>query len=327
VTQVPHAAARLEVVPALAPTAEPRDLADALRRGPFHLALQAAIRATGLSLESVQRRLRAQGHQISMASLSYWQRGRSRPERPSSLAAVRTLERILELPPGSLITLLGPARPRGRWVNHVPGSVPFAALGHSERTLRMVSSRIDPDVNQRLETISHHEDLYVDAEGRGYRQRIRRVLRARSDGTDRMIVVIVADDPGNPRPSFSPLLNCRLGRVVHDDEEDVTAAEMIFHRPLRAGETYLAEYEVVAHDLTTRASRLEVGFRQPTRECVLQAVFHPSAIPIRCYPVWQPQTRQPSPLDPELHIEASGSVHVAFTDLPAGRYGLYWEWD
>lgn len=326
-THISHATARLEVVPGLAPAAEPRELGEALRRGPFHIALQAAIRSSGLSLESVQRRLRSQGHQISMASLSYWQRGRSRPERPSSLAAVRTLERILELAPGSLITLLGPARPRGRWVNHVPGSVPFAALGHSERSMRMISSRLDPEVNQRLEAISHHEDLYVDAGGHGYRQRVRRVLRARADGTDRMIVVIVADDSGTPPPSFTAVRNCRLGRVVHDDGEDVTAAEMIFQRPLRSGETYVAEYEVIAHELSSRTSRLEVGFRQPTRECVLQAVFHPSAIPIRCYPVWEPQSRQPSPLEPELHIEASGTVHVALTDIPAGRYGLCWEWD
>lgn len=323
------AAAMIQVLPppGLRPAAAPRELTEALRRGPFHTALHAAIRSSGLSLEAVQRRLRADGHQISLASLSYWQRGRSRPERPSSLAAVASLERILQLPAGTLITLLGPARPRGRWANHVPGSVSLAALGTSDRTLRLVSGKIDADANQRLETLSHHQDLHLNATGSGYLLRTRRVVRARVDGADRMTVVMVADCPGAPPFSLATGMNCRLGRVVHDPEEEVTAAELIFHRPLRAGESFLAEYEVTVADLPERVTRLEVGFRQPTRDCLLQVLFQPGSLPIRCYPLWQPHAAQPSPLDDEIRVEASGSAHVALADVGAGRYGLCWEWD
>ncbi|KAA2261265.1 hypothetical protein F0L68_17560 [Solihabitans fulvus] len=324
------ATAMLQVLPAPGPRPVPagnRELVEALRRGPFHTALHAAIRASGLSLEAIQRRLRNDGHQISLASLSYWQRGRSRPERPSSLAAVGSLERILRLPAGTLITLLGPVRPRGRWANHVPGSVSLEALGHSDRSLRVVSTKIDPDANQRLESLSHHQDLRLDATGTGYRLTTRRVVRARADGADRMTVMMVADCADAPPFTITAGLNCRLGRVVHDEEEDVTAAELIFHRPLRAGESFLAEYEVEVSDLPEQVTRFDVGFRQPTKDCVLQTVFHASAIPIRCYPLWQPQNSQPNPLDHELRIETSGSAHVAFVDLPAGRYGLCWEWN
>ncbi|MBO3747913.1 hypothetical protein J5X84_17715 [Streptosporangiaceae bacterium NEAU-GS5] len=95
-----------------------RDVTSLLRTGPFDEALRAAITARGLSLERLHVRLAERGVRISLASLSNWQRGRSRPERSASLAAVRELEAILGLPAHSLVTLLGPRRPRGRWLGH-----------------------------------------------------------------------------------------------------------------------------------------------------------------------------------------------------------------
>ena len=90
------------------------ELAEVLRRGPFHLALQAAIAASGLSLETIQRRLQARGHEVSVASLSYWQRGRSRPEWASSLEIVCSLDIVLGLSAGFLMSLFGPTQPHGR---------------------------------------------------------------------------------------------------------------------------------------------------------------------------------------------------------------------
>ncbi|GAA1020847.1 hypothetical protein Aple_076620 [Acrocarpospora pleiomorpha] len=97
-----------------------RELAVLLRTGPFERALRAAIAARGLSLERLHVRLAERGAQVSLASLSNWQRGRSRPERSSSLVAVGELEVILGLPAHSLVTLLGPRRPRGRWLADDP---------------------------------------------------------------------------------------------------------------------------------------------------------------------------------------------------------------
>jgi len=78
--------------------------------------LRAAIQARGLGLERIRERLLVQGVSVSMATLSYWQSGRSRPERRDSLAAVALLEEVLELPVGTLSGSLGPPRPRGRWL-------------------------------------------------------------------------------------------------------------------------------------------------------------------------------------------------------------------
>ncbi|MCI0689357.1 MAG: hypothetical protein L0Y54_19295 [Sporichthyaceae bacterium] len=99
-----------------------RELAEALRTGPFERALRLAIRSRGLTLERIRVRLLERGVRTSLASLSNWQRGRCRPERARSLQAVRELEDILGLPADSLVTLLGPRRPRGRWLQRAADS-------------------------------------------------------------------------------------------------------------------------------------------------------------------------------------------------------------
>jgi hypothetical protein len=51
----------------------------------FAEALTKAVDRSGLSLERIQHHLAARGMQVSISTLSYWRRGRSRPERPESL--------------------------------------------------------------------------------------------------------------------------------------------------------------------------------------------------------------------------------------------------
>ena len=87
-------------------------LAGLLRTGPFERALRAAVAASGLSLDRIQDRLNRRGARISVATLSFWQSGRYRPERASSLRVPAELEDILGLAPESLRALLGPPRPR-----------------------------------------------------------------------------------------------------------------------------------------------------------------------------------------------------------------------
>jgi hypothetical protein len=92
-----------------------QDLEQVLAAGPFSVALRAAIRARGLGLDRIRYRLRGRGTAVSLATLSHWQSGRCRPERPESLEALRNLEDILNVPDGSLTRLLGPPRQRTRF--------------------------------------------------------------------------------------------------------------------------------------------------------------------------------------------------------------------
>ena len=113
---MPHATQHADVA-----TVATAELDTALRGGPFHVALRAAIAARGLPLQRVQHHLSRYGVKVGVTSLSYWQQGARRPQRPESLRAVRALEEILQLPDESLIRLLarseepsGPGRDAGR---------------------------------------------------------------------------------------------------------------------------------------------------------------------------------------------------------------------
>ena len=89
----------------------------------FATALRTAITNRGLGLERIREHLSQHGVTVSLATLSYWQSGRSRPERKASLQAVVHLEHVLQLTPGHLSELLGPPRSRGRWLRPAPAAM------------------------------------------------------------------------------------------------------------------------------------------------------------------------------------------------------------
>src|SRR5690348_12171833 len=80
---------------------------------PFHVALRSAIHHRGLTLERLHQRLIEVGSPVSIATLSNWQRGLTRPDNARSAQAVTALEKVLELEAGSLTALLGGRRARG----------------------------------------------------------------------------------------------------------------------------------------------------------------------------------------------------------------------
>lgn len=59
------------------------ELDTALRGGPFHVALRAAIAARGLPLQRVQHHLSRYGVKVGVTSLSYWQQGHGARSAPS----------------------------------------------------------------------------------------------------------------------------------------------------------------------------------------------------------------------------------------------------
>jgi hypothetical protein len=62
----------------------------------FAQALREAIQARGLELDRIRWRFGEHGVAVSMATLSYWQSGRSRPGRALEFAA--TIDPMTELP-------------------------------------------------------------------------------------------------------------------------------------------------------------------------------------------------------------------------------------
>ncbi len=219
-------------------------LARSLRTGPFHLALRSAIECRGLSLARLQYRLAQQGIQVAQSTLSYWQQGIRRPERAESLRAVTMLEEILRLPNGSLTILLGSRRPRGRWLNHLPGSRALAEVmsGPREAVDRLLTEIGGAPGKVRVASL--HEFLFLDGQGRLARSELHHVVRAVSGRTDRL-VALYAGDPGcdASRIDVRATVNCQIGRIRRDSVEGLVAAEILFGREVSDGETHAMRYE------------------------------------------------------------------------------------
>ncbi|MCQ4084832.1 hypothetical protein NGB36_30770 [Streptomyces sp. RB6PN25] len=310
-----------------APRRRSRALEAVLRSGPFDVALHLAIAESGLSLESLRRRLGAQGIQVGLSTLSYWQRGTRRPERAESLRAVCAMEDLLGLPRASLMTLLGPPRPRGRWCGAKGKVLSFDDMIDRERGLSTVLMDLDATANSKLEHISMQGDRWMRTDRSWSVERIRRVVAPLVAGVDRFIAISVPDVPGERPPTIRPLYGCRLGRVRNDPDSGLHAAELLFDARLRVGQAHVFDYEYRGGDGTCGVAEYLYLSRQPLRELVLRVHFKLAALPVRCYHVRRRRHDEEHREIAELQPGAGGAIHLVSLDCRPGIEGLHWEWD
>ncbi|GHH73891.1 hypothetical protein GCM10018793_13660 [Streptomyces sulfonofaciens] len=302
------------------------ELEAALASGPFHVALRAAIRARGLSLQRVQHHLARHGVNVGVTSLSYWQQGARRPQRDESLRAVRALEEILQLPDESLIRLLTSQDPAS-------GAQRAAARSYRSRlaasgALELLLAELGSPREGGLQTMGHHERVRI-----GTRRELlccdsQLVVRAHAGGGDRYVAVHHGDpgcDPG--RMSVHAVENCRTGRVLWSRETGVLAAELLFDTRLRPGDTHVFRYAF--EDGTADACHEYVrGFGLAGGQYVLQVRFAPQALPVRCHRFTQHSAaaarsgRQELPLSGAHHC-----VHLVEPQVRAGLLGIGWDWE
>ncbi|MEV0645494.1 hypothetical protein AB0I28_09540 [Phytomonospora sp. NPDC050363] len=291
-----------------------------LAAGPFNEALRAAVAVRGLGIERLCARLAESGTPVSVATLSYWQSGRSRPERRSSMAALSALEKVLGVPAGALAALLGPPRRRTATTTRPA----FSAYWPQPDEVVGLVDTVDLRWDERLTRISQHDRVSVGHE-RGERSiRSRQVLRAEADGADRWIAVVHIDDHALPLPGIRPVRYCRLGRVVGRPGKGLIAAELLFERPLRRGETVILEHEVVGAAPYPLATNYERKFRLPVREFTLELCFDPSMLPPRLWRFAQAGDL-PEQVE-EVPMGSGGSAHAVTLNFGPGRYGFRWDW-
>ncbi|WP_020666402.1 transcriptional regulator [Amycolatopsis nigrescens] len=305
--------------------AEHHDLERLLRTGPFEVAFRAAIRVRGLGLERLQQRLAADGFSISLATLSYWQTGRSRPERHDSLLTLSRLEELLGVPSGALAALLPPPRRRGRWLNTAATRPDLCALWPRPDRVEDAVSEVDTRWDERLTRISQHDRVIVGPE-RGERCfASRQVLRAEADGPDRWVVIVHLDEHDRPVPEIHALRHCRLGRTVARPADGLLVAELLFDRPLRRGETVVIEHELVNRAPYPLATNYERKFRLPVREYVLEVCFDPAAVPASCASYSRLDGKSEEVREAVLGGDCS--MHSVALSFGPGCYGFRWDWD
>ncbi|RSN60425.1 transcriptional regulator [Amycolatopsis sp. WAC 04182] len=295
-----------------------------LRDGPFADALREAIRARGLSLERLRDHLRARGVSITAATLSYWQSGRSRPERRDSVLGLRHLEQVLEVAPGSLTALLGPPRARGRWPARADGLPEFGRYWPDRTRIDAAVSAVDTRWDERLTRISQHDVVSVGPGQEELSFRSRQVLRAEADGPDRWVVIVHIDEHDRPLPEVTSLRGCHPGRSVHRPEDGLLVMELLFERPLAKGETVITEHTLVNSAPFPHATNYERKFRLPTREYVLEIRFSPGVLPVRCR---RYSEQDGHPAEWTEVVPCGDSAHGVALSFGPGRFGFEWDWD
>ncbi|EWM16053.1 hypothetical protein [Kutzneria sp. 744] len=293
------------------------------QRRDFAPALLGAITASGLTLDRIVHRLAERGFALSTATLSYWSRGRSRPERPESLAALKALEEILCVPPGSLRELLGDRVRRGRNRQRM---VPSGELwGHFGQAVDQLMSQVQRPAEHRR-VISYHERYAMDQRGGENYCRVIAVLEAVTEKARHMIAVYRDDTRCARLPTVVPVAGVRLGRVGVDRESHLMAAELWFDQNLRKGERTVVEYGLEFVPGGNRAVMCERRFAAPIRQYVLEITFHPEAVPRHFRSSSEP-TDGGRGVATELFIDDRRTVRAVWLDQPAGAYRIEWEWD
>ncbi|MEU1043044.1 hypothetical protein ACFYP4_30390 [Streptomyces sp. NPDC005551] len=304
----------------------PAELETALRGGPFHIALRAAIAARGLPLQRVQHHLSRHGVKVGVTSLSYWQQGARRPQRPESLRAVRALEEILQLPDESLIRLLansgdrpGPERPASR---------SYRALVEASGVLERLLAELESPLDGGLHTIGHHERVRIGAHRELRGRESQHIVRAHQDGVDRYVAIHHGDPGCAPnRMAVHAMENCRTGRVRWHHDTGVLVAELLFDTRLRAGDTFLFRYGF--DDGTAGASSEYLrGFGFAGGQYALQVRFDERALPTRCHRFTQHSAAAPRAGRQELTLSGQHrSVHLVEPRVRSGIVGIAWDWD
>ncbi|HEU4425090.1 MAG TPA: hypothetical protein VFR67_21380 [Pilimelia sp.] len=298
----------------------------ALHTGPFHVALRAAIRDRGLTLDRLRWHLARRGISVALSSLSNWQHGHSRPEHPNSVRAVGALEDILRLPPTSLVRLLMTGDPLAEAAADRGVARRRAGLDEAGGALAELLDALPGSRECQFDVLSRQDKVSVDTDRRGSQIWSRTVVRARSDGVDRYVLRYFGCRNGDmAQVRLHSLENCRLGRVRRHPSAPVLVAELLFDELLRAGDTWVFEesvYDPTGDPQTDHA----FGFRHPVGSFALMVRFHPAALPVDCHAYAQLGLYDPRQRTADLTLNAHHAVHLVASNVTAGVLGVGWRW-
>ncbi|GAA3053425.1 hypothetical protein [Actinokineospora globicatena] len=295
----------------------------ALTTGPFSLALRLALRASGLSLDRVQYRLAEREVPVSKTALSNWQSGRTQPERAESLRALAVLEEILGLPERALSALLGPPRPRGRWLTRAPNDMradqAWARPDGLLRTLDSLGTTLA--AVDRMSKVSVQVVCVVGADRVLHRVEHLVVLRAEQAGVDRYTVAYRSD---LGEPEITAMVGCRQGRRRGDRETGFTTFELLLDRGLDAGELVTLAYTMAPGSAELYHSQ-RVGASTRVYGALVQ--FDSGALPVRVYRRFQSSVGETGCAEIDVRLGAAFTAQHVESDPALGIYRIGWDWD
>lgn len=285
----------------------------------FARALDHAVRASGLSLHTISRRLHEAGAPLAPSALSYWRNGRRRPEGSASHEAIRVLEEILALDSGALADLVGPSRrppPEsladcGELMGHAGGVEPLLrALGvGAEERYAVVPTGATLTVD-------------VDPHGRVVSTSARILWRARHDGARRAVLYVPVRSAAEDQPTLVAGSGCRVGRAHHDRTLGLLGVELLLERPLEVNETVMTECAVEGPQSPSSTTSCGWVVENRVVEAVLWVRFSAGRVPSSCRSYAESDAGS---LDSPARLHGT-TAHVVVRSFGPGAFGLRWDW-
>ncbi|HRW18326.1 MAG TPA: hypothetical protein P5181_05725 [Dermatophilaceae bacterium] len=238
----------------------------------FAIVLREAMRAGGLTLESVQRRLEAVGVRVARSTLSFWQTGQRVPTGSRSLVAVRHLETILQVPEGSLVKALVTPEPFGPLED-------LAVLSSGSRLEELIDEVGCAGRFESAEVVAVQDFATVRADGSLDQVLNILTIRALTD-IDRYPGIHGGEPGGDPdRISFEVVSGGRVGRVARDHALTALVCEVVFDRVVPRGEHHVIRR--ITHDgnVVPIESAYLVG-GAVNALVSLEVEFHPDRMPV-----------------------------------------------
>jgi hypothetical protein len=308
---------------------------------PFPAAVRSAIRASGLTLQQITNRLVRQGHRISGPTLSGWQNGANLPPpSPEGRSRVLALERVLGLPPTTLVEPwhrqrpeVPPPRPTALTARPHPGGL----AGRRVLLEEAIAHHGGALSRQSLVLTWQEEHYMVGADRWPLRSRIVLEAYPLRPGIDRYWLPY-SYHRDESAADVVPADGCDLGVTIREDEyapatrdpEPLAATELVFDRPLALGRPHRFSF-TITHSYqpeTVRLPRRE--FRRliggpACRALVLSISFHRVEPPAQlrvC--TWN----RPHDEAPSQYTERSNTHTdvLTLTNPPPGGYGWQWDW-
>ncbi|MEL4505828.1 hypothetical protein AAEX63_13285 [Luteococcus sp. H138] len=277
---------------------------------PFADRLSEAISARGLSLARIHAHLKTMGPAVSVAALSYWATGRSLPTRSRSLEVVRSLEQVLQVEPGWLVSVM-------------PSGSDRADLASILRREELLQEWIQKYDLPSSEAWNHHaisHTILIGPSGAERGMRTRLLMTAAQPRAQRWAVVVEsADDAEVLARGCSLAPPRRQVRLA----PDLTAVEFGLDEPIERGRSILVSHEVdfAPTDVMTDASGY--GLRRPAEYLILEVVFE-GQVPARVRRMFRPPGEAAS-IEIESSVLISANTAQAVVDSPAaGLHYLCW---
>lgn len=286
-------------------------LAAAARSGDLATLLVLSRQRQDLSLRDVVAHVDGRGLPSSTTTLSNWERGEHEPRRRASLLVLDELDRLYELPHG---TLRAVADGRSQAATGIIASAPspfdaaLAELGGQSP----------------FRTWDLHEFHTVGPDRRPVAHRTRQLLEAVDRPLQRYLHGL--DTRGmTGAPEVTSVAGCRVGRRVHDGTRHVV--ELTFDDTVEVGRTHLFEYATSFDYDAPAPPEFRRVVRTLMRQMIIRVDFTHEVPAVVQRVVWDDYDADPQVRE-QLSVGSDGSVHTVIdTPRPDALHGLRWHWD